>query len=437
MKTTMRTCGWITSLGLMLALSACSDKSADSGSRAGQRQAPSDAATTPDPVTAPLSNVWQDILDARQVDYPRALRRASLRLRRSLPTMTEMQQLQSAADPAQTYAAIVEAYLQSPQFQMQMIDFFRMTFRTGLPPASDSSAVDENQPFERRQLIRDSAAVYAAQIAVEDRSFAELFTTQSCPRYDASTQSFSPRDCNAEMQALSDLFAQIAFPFAFQDSIPAGGICAHPGVMGAFTSNLAFRRVRWVQEVFRGKSFPAHIADAQDIGGAAPYTGEHPFDSITGGLNAPEGHDGPDFHSADSVICANCHNDMNHWAPLFMGFGLQGFYNANQAQVFTPSGRFATRRDYLPDEEPTAFRAGQPVSNLGEFCTALSQSREVHCTVVARLWNWMMGRGDVVDARALVPDEALQPLCSSFEDNGLRIRDALRSITRHDDFVRF
>ena len=59
------------------------------------------------------------------------------------------------------------------------------------------------------------------------------------------------------------------------------GLLTHPGMHEHYFGNLAFRRVRWVQETFACTAFPAEIADAPlDVQGATPYTGKFPFASI-------------------------------------------------------------------------------------------------------------------------------------------------------------
>src|SRR5690606_4013152 len=111
----------------------------------------------------------------------------------------------------------------------------------------------------------DAAAAFAAQVTVEDRPLSDLFTATSgtCPTFDPETGTFTPADCD--------------------NGVPQhAGLLTHPGPMAHFFSNMAFRRVRWVQETFDCTAFPAEIGEPQDVGGASMYNGVWPFESVAG-----------------------------------------------------------------------------------------------------------------------------------------------------------
>ena len=92
-------------------------------------------------------------------------------------------------------------------------------------------------------------------------------------------------------------------------SLPLGvpvtaGVVTNPGVMKHYAGNLAFRRVRWVQEVFDCTAFPAEVQAPQQVGtNNAAYTAPWPFQSISGTDNGGR----IDFHDTSAVVCANCH----------------------------------------------------------------------------------------------------------------------------------
>ena len=141
--------------------------------------------------------------------------------------------------------------------------------------------------------------LYDLQLAIEDRSMNELFTATSgaCPAWDDAAGAIAPGDC--------------------MNGAPApAGILSNPHVMKHFFSNLAFRRVRWLQETFACAPFPAEFGEPVDVGGANPYTAPWPFESIAGTDNGGT----VDFHDTSAVVCANCHATMNHIAPLFAQF---------------------------------------------------------------------------------------------------------------------
>lgn len=345
-----------------------------------------------------LGPEWERALGERRLDYGAALRTASLRLRGTLPSLVEIRYVQRAADPREAYRQLVEQYLEDERFTHRMIDFFRDAFRMG-----------------GGEL--DSAPLFAAQLVVEDRDFTEVFTARSgtCPSYDRDANAFTPADCDNGV-------AEHA------------GLLTHPAVMRHFASNLAFRRVRWVQEVFACSPFPAEISMPQDVGGAAPYTAPWPWDSISGADNGGR----IDFHDTSSVICANCHATMNHIAPLFANFDENGSWQPEiQVRLPLDDAPLAVRSDWLPEGEPTAWRYGEPAPSLPALGLALAADEDVERCIVMRVWNWAMGHGDVIGNVDVVPDEVLEPHVRAYVASGHRLRAAVRSIFESDDFVRF
>ncbi len=345
-----------------------------------------------------LSPEWQAELATRELDYGAALRTASLRLRGVLPTLVEIRYVSGAADPREAYEQLVDQFLEDPRFHARMIDFFRDTFRMG-----------------GGEL--DSAPVLAAQLIAEDRDFTELFTASSgtCPTYDAETDTFTPADCDNGVTEHA-------------------GVLTHPGVMQHFASNLAFRRVRWVQEVFACSPFPAETGGNLDVGGEAPYTAPWAFESISGEDNGGR----VDFHDTSSVICANCHATMNHIAPLFARFDDDGMWQDDFAVMLPLDGSpTAVRTDWLPDDEGTAWRFGVPARDLPELGQALAEDPAVARCAVTRVWNFAMGHGDVVSNVDVVPGAVIEPIVDAYVAGGHDLRATLRTVFTSSDFVRF
>jgi hypothetical protein len=263
----------------------------------------------------------------------------------------------------------------------------------------------------------DSAAAFVAELAVDDRPFLDALTatTGTCPGFDPGTGRFTPASCGNAPVAV--------------------GLLTHPGMNAQFFSNFGFRRVRWVQETFACTAFPAEIATtATDVGGAAPYTGTFPFTSIAGAATGGR----VDFRNTSSVICANCHSNINHIAPLFAHFDQDGAYH-DALVVPTPLADAppARQADYLPAGEPLAWRNGAPVSDMTALGAAMAADPEVAACVIARLWNWALGKSDIVDSSTRVPPATIEPHVAAFAAGGYRIRGALRDIFTSDDFLRF
>jgi hypothetical protein len=355
-----------------------------------------------DPPPEAPHDEWDDKLAARVVDYSAALRIAALRLTGELPTLAELTQVGDAPDDATrkaAYEAQLHRYLDGPRFARQMFRFWQGTLKMGDDPRLDS------------------APAFITKLIVDDRSFLEVFIarTGTCTSFDPGTGQLTPADCtNAPITV---------------------GLLTHPGMNAHFFSNFGFRRVRWVQETFACTAFPAEIATiATDVGGTAPYTGAFPFASIAGQATGGR----VDFRNTSSVICANCHSNINHIAPLFAHFDQAG---VEQPQIVVPTpladASPAVLGDYLPAGELLAWRSGIPVADMTGLGAAIAGDPEVSACVIARLWNWALGKSDIVDSSTRVPAATIDPQVAAFEANGYRIRGALFDIFTHDDFVRF
>jgi hypothetical protein len=345
-----------------------------------------------------LSAEWQRELDGRVIDYSAALRVASLRLRGTLPTLVEIRYVAGAPEPRVAYEQLIDQMLDEPAFHQRMIDFFRDTFRMG-----------------GGEL--DSAPVFAAQLVAEGRDFTEVFTATegTCPTYDRDTDTFTAADCD--------------------NGVPQhAGLLTHPGIMRHYASNLAFRRVRFVQEVFACTPFPAEVGGNVDVGGEAPYTAPWPFESISGEDNGGR----VDFHDTSSVICANCHATMNHIAPLFGRFAEDGTWQDDFAVMLPLDGSpTAVRTDWLPDDEGTGWRFGVPARNLSELGVALAADPEVERCAVTRVWNWAMGHGDVIASVEVVPDAVTDSIVTTYATSGHDLREVVRAVFTSGDFVSF
>lgn len=343
---------------------------------------------------------WDQRLAERIVDYNAALRIASLRLVGELPTLSQLKQVSAAADQQAAYEATVRGYLDDPRFARQMFRFWQDALKMGDAPALDS------------------APAFVAQLVVEDRSYLEVFTaaTGTCPTFDPATARFTTRNCtNGAPRTV--------------------GLLTHPGVHQHFFGNFAFRRARWVQETFACTKYPAELAAAPtDVGGLSPYTGTFPFASIAGLATGGS----VDFLDTSSVICANCHSNMNHIAPLLAYFDEAGAYSATMAVPTPfPNNPPARMADYLPVGESLAWRQGVPIIDMASLGAAMAADRDIAECAVARVWNWAMGKSDIVDGGVRVPIATIQRHVDAFTANGHRLRGVLFDVFTSDDFIRF
>jgi len=345
---------------------------------------------------------WTKELATRVTDYNAALRIAALRLTGDLPTLAEIYQVQKAGDEAAQKAAyeqLVTQYMGRPAFAKQMMYFWRDTFKMGETPEMDT------------------APAFAAMLTVQNRSYTELFTAtaDACPTFNEAAGTFAAAPCAG--------------------AGPKAGVLTNQGVMKQFYSNFAFRRVKWIQETFDCVKFPIDLTGtAVDVGGATPYTGDYPHDSISGTANGGR----VNFREAVAVQCAHCHKNLNHIAPLFANYDAMGAYQ-NTISVKTPlqGEPLAVRLDYLPPEQGTSWRLGVETPDMTSFGAAVAADPDVAKCGVARVWNWAMGKGDIVDLLLEVPASTIQSQVDAFTANGFKVKDLIFAIYTSDAFVKF
>lgn len=351
---------------------------------------------------APPQTEWDEELAKREYDYNAALRIAALRLTGDLPTMAEILQVSTAPDNAAkkvAYEALVTDYMNRPTFARQMFFFWRDTFKMG----------------ETAEL--DFAPAYAAQLSVQNLDYRQLFTaTQgTCPTLNIGTGEFTAGDCAG--------------------AGPRAGVLTDKGMNRHYFGNFAFRRVKWVQETFDCLKFPVELdGEPQEVGGPSPYTGKWPFQSISGTSNGGR----VNFLDVSSVICANCHQTLNHIAPLFANYDDEGVFQT-AISVPTPldGAPMARLADYLPTGETTAWRYNVPAADLPGLGAAMAADPSIAECGVARMWNWAMGKQDIVDTLAEVPAETIRTQLDAFVASGYKVKDLIFAVYTADDFVKF
>jgi hypothetical protein len=357
-------------------------------------------------------------LDARILDYNEALRTASLKLVGNLPTLQQTLDLKAAANPAAAYATAITGLLADPRFATRMIAYFQNTMRQG-----NTTAVSTPD--------RNAAPTFAAELLVQGMDFRTLFTatTGTCPTYDAATGTFTPANCaNGPITA---------------------GVLTDAGIQFQYYSNLAMRRDRFFQEVFSCSPDPSElVANPVMEGMPTPgaYTSPYPWGDIAG-MEDPDNGGRIDFHDTSSVVCANCHAQKNHRAPLFANFDANGAYQPTiqvLIPIACPTGQTcpqgtpnAQLTDWLPTGESTAWKFGQPVADIGAFGAAMAADSTVKYCSIARMWNYVMSKGDIVNDAADLPEAVIAQYIAQFSSNNYNLRDVLQSMLVGPDFVRF
>jgi hypothetical protein len=349
--------------------------------------------------SADLDEEWAERLAQRELDYGSALRVASLRLRGDLPSLAEIRGMQAAPDKRVAYEELIDSFLSDPRFTVMLLRFWRDTLKMG------GNGLD-------------TAPLFATKLGIENADMSALFTATSgtCPTFDGATSTITAADC--------------------MNNVPThAGILSNPDVMRHFFSNIGFRRVRWLQETFACSAFPAEFrAEPADVGGPGPYTAPWPFESIAGESNGGR----VDFLDTESVICANCHATMNHLAPLVARFDAEGMWTGDFAVPLPLEGApLVQMSDYLVPGETTAWRIDAPAEDLPALGRAIADDRDVAQCTVARVWNWALGKGDIVLTRTAIPQSVVEPFVEDYVGGGHRFRDLVFAIYTSDDFVRF
>ena len=385
--------------GASLAAAACD--SAPTGTGSGSTDLPDHPIIpTPEVPENTRPAVTHTVLDQRVKDYNEALRTASLKLVRALPTLAQIKKVKTSAEPRRAYEEELDKMLADPRFTERMIKWWKDAMRM-------SGGANGDAPS------RNTAPNLAARITVEGRPFTDLFTQSSnnCPEYDTDARAFVDGEC--------------------QNNAPAqAGVLTNPGVHFQFYGNMAFRRVRWVQETFVCTKFPAEYSAAPVSKNGADYVSPWPFESIA---TAPI-----DFQDTKSVVCANCHTTINHIAPLFGFFDKNGQYQ-NTLAVMTPTATPVTTEisHGLQPGETTHWRFGEPVADLAGLGDAMANDPDVHECAVTRLYNFAMSKEDVVNDLSTVPYEVLDEYMITFYQSNMNLKSTLRAIFTSADFVRY
>lgn len=347
------------------------------------------------------------VLDERVEDYGEALRTASFKLVGNAPTLAQIEEVRKAPDQKAAYAQQVDAMMNDTRFAARIIEFWKTTMRMGGPGAGAKPS-------------RDTAPTFAARLTVEGKDYTTLFTAteNTCPTFNGTE--FVDGSC-------------------VQPGIPTTGILTDPGVQMQYYGNLAFRRVRFFQEAFACHKMPAELTDKPTPVGPqmSAYTGPWPFTSIATSMeNGGTGR--IDFQDTSGAICANCHVTSNHRAPLFANFDANGMYQPTISVLIPVTGSpVAELTDWLPPGEGPAFKFGIYTPTLVEYGAAMAKDEEILACPVKRVWNYAMSKGDIVIDVADVPTEVIGPLVDQFKQNGYNLREIMKAVFLHDDFVRF
>ncbi len=411
-----------------VAVSACGDDGGSNNSDAMVQPGADSSMPTADAGVVdagPPPDAMRTELDERVVNYGEALRTASLKLTGAQPALDDILAIRDAADDAARkvlYESMVDGMLETSGFTRQMIALWRNILRMRLNLVGGAT------------VSHDTAPTFAARLMVSGADFSTLFTATSstCPTYNEKADTFTDAECN--------------------NGVTPSGILTNPGIYEVYRGNLALRSVRYFHETFLCRSAlepraePTATSSTVGACGQAQSPGyDSPWDedSITGRCNSTrtgESMWAVEFHEpTGNGACGNCHGTFNHRAPLFARFDDSGQYSPSQFEVFMAidGEPRALATDFLPAGESPAYKSGSPATTIGELGTLMANDPEVHSCLVKRMWNFAMSHGDIVTDGAAVPDSVVADLVIDFQNDGFNLKNVLRAVFKHDDFVRF
>lgn len=359
------------------------------------------------PIDPGTGNSMQAAVVTR-IDYEEALRSAAIKLTGNYPTLAEIKRVRDAAESSRAgeYEKLLDEYMARPSFGAQLLSFFRDTYKMG---GSDMRG--------GTQVNFEFAPAFAASLVVNEKPFTDIVTAtrDTCQNFDEKTGKFTAANCPNQS---------------------AVGVLTDAGVQAQFFSSMAFRRARWVQETFMCRKFPAETAGTPQPRPGGSYTSPWDYGSITGKLNNKNAK--IDFQDDKSIICANCHTTLNHVAPLFARFGVNGALTTSiQVKVPIPNEPTATMADWLPSSETTAWRFGKPAADLPALGAAIAADPDFGKCLTSRVWNWAMSRPDVVEDGAFLTDDLANKLVADLKSNNWNVKKLVRSAFTSDSFIRY
>ena len=87
------------------------------------------------------------------------------------------------------------------------------------------------------------------------------------------------------------------------------------------------------------------------------------------------------------------------------------------------------------------FVFGMVLTLLGGFASAQKLQVNPDPLVaecgVARMWNWAMGKTDIVDTLQEVPSATIQAQVEAFKASGFKMKDLIYAVYTSEDFVKF
>ena len=325
----------------------------------------------------------------------KALRTVSQILARRDPTADELSKVQTGG--FQAYVAVVNTYLNTPDFQAIQLAYYRNLFGMS---GKGTDGINYDEP-----------ANLATFLVYNNYDFRWALTADFCV------------DNNLNITTCS------AFKTTTDTKAQAAGVLTTQAFLKKWAGPFNFGRYNRAYMAFACGDFRS-IPDTHDPGmteaeiskGVKDFRCNTPFSSSN-----PTG---------CSPICYTCHRNMNPRSAQFYAFDRKGFYNptpnpdpaAGEITV-TDIGTASTKADLLVGSVAPRF-FGSPITNLRDLATRFSQGKEFRDCLAQRLSNQMFNRS---------PGDPMLPSMQDIRDhvnaNGYRPKAILLEIATHPAFV--
>ncbi len=338
--------------------------------------------------------VTPDPLRYETLPAPRLLRRLSLDLRGTLPTVEELDAVE--ADPT-AYARIREAYLSDARFEERLVDLYQERWNTEVDAYRGNAYDFGYEMSEEYAFLRAIGAEplrLAAHVVATDRPYTEILTA----------------DWTMSNELLADIFP-IDYPAGstgwtearYTDARPAAGVLA--------TNGLWWRYVSPIFNYNRGRT--AAILDlfiCQDILNR-PVSFSTPLPAEPGAADAAV---------LSNEACLSCHATVEPIAATLFGFLPQDDFSALEMT------RYHAERE-REGERILGVQAawyGEPVAGLGGLAAAIARDHRFADCAVDTVAEGMLRRPTGPTDAALLRDAR-----DALVTNDMRLTAAIRSVT--------